>query len=155
MTPEVIHRSLREQPVLRSRGLWNPTDPTSGAGTALRTVNAEVDRQELTRAGAVYVCLGELTADGLMPGEAVVPVDRLGESTEAVEALTLPATRALSVVYRDDIHLTAGAAMKQHLRQYAVREGLTLDGEPRWTYYTSPDWNLELDDHLIEVLWPY
>ncbi|MFG1911399.1 hypothetical protein [Kribbella sp. NPDC048928] len=155
MTPEVVHRSLHEQPVLRSRGLWNPTDPESGAGAAFRDVNAEVDRQGLTRAGAVYVCLGELTADGLVPGEAVVPVDRLGESTEAIEALTLPATEALSVVYRDDIHLTAGAAVKQHLRQYAQQEGLVLDGEPRWTYYTSPDWDLEPNDHLIELLWPH
>jgi hypothetical protein len=65
MTPEVVHRSLREQPVPR--------------------------------------------------GEAAVPVDRLGVSTAAVEALTLPATEALSVVYRDDIHLTAGAAINSGL----------------------------------------
>lgn len=154
MTPEVVHRSLREQPVLRSRGLWNPTDPASGAGAAFREVSGEVDRQGLMRAGAVYVCLGERTADGLVPGEAVVPVDRPGESTNAVEALTLPATKALSVVYCDDIHLTAGAEVKQHLRQYAVQKGLMLDGEPRWIYYTSPDWNLDPSDHLIEILWP-
>ena len=42
----------------------------------------------------------------------------------------------------------------RRLREYAEHEGLTLDGEPRWICHTSPDWNLEPDDHLVEVLWP-
>jgi hypothetical protein len=134
--------------------LWTPSDPDSGAGAALREVEAEVQRQGLTRAGSVYIRLGQPADDGRIPGEAVIPVNRPGESTEAVEAITLPATTAFSVVYRDDIHLSDGAPAMQQLREHAVREGVTLRGQPRWIYHTSPDWNLEPDDHLIELLWP-
>lgn len=150
----VAYRNLREQPVLRSRGLWDPSDPDSGAGTALREVNAEVERQGLAQAGSVDICVGEPTDKGFVSGEAVIPVDRPGESAGDVEAATLPATRAISAVYRDDIHLTAGKAIVQRLRAHADHEGLTFDGEPRWIYHTSPEWNLEPDDHLIEVVWP-
>jgi len=150
----VMRRWLREQPVLRGRALWDPSDPDSGAGVTLGEVSAEVERQGLSQAGTVYICTGEPTDDGLIPGEAGIPVDRPAESTDEVEAVTLPATGALSVLYRDDIHLTAGRAVVQRLREYAGREGLSLDGEPRWIYHTSPEWNLEPDDHLIEVVWP-
>ncbi|MEU4196798.1 hypothetical protein AB0E69_33175 [Kribbella sp. NPDC026611] len=151
---DVMRRRLREQPALRSRGLWDPSNPDSGAGSALREVSAEVRRQALTQAGSVYVCVGEPTNGGLIPGEAVIPVDRPAESTEDVEAVTLPASEAFSALYRDDIHLTAGKAVVHRIREHADREGLTLDGEPRWIYHTSPEWNLEPDDHLIEVVWP-
>lgn len=154
MVTDVMRRRLREQPALRSRGLWDPSDPGSGAGAALGGVDAEVRRQGLTQAGSVFICVGKPTNDGLIPGEAVIPVDRAAESTEDVEAVTLPATEALSALYRDDIHLTAGKAVVQRIREHADREGLTLDGEPRWIYHTSPEWNLEPDDHLIEVVWP-
>lgn len=133
--------------------MWT-SDPDSGAGAALREVEAEVQRQGLSRAGSVYICLGHPFDDGRIPGEAVIPVDRPAESTDAVEAVTLPATAAFSIVYRDDIHLTAGAAVVEQLREHAVREGVTLRGQPRWIYHTSPEWNLEPDDHLIELLWP-
>jgi hypothetical protein len=148
----VLRRGLREQPVLRQRGMWDPSTPEAGAGGALAAVGAEV--QGLQQASAVYVCLGQRTADGLVPGEAVIPVDRLGAPTDDVEAVLLPATDAISAVYRDDIHLSVGKAVVERLRKYAGHEGLSLDGQPRWTYLTSPEWNLELDDHLIEVLWP-
>jgi effector-binding domain-containing protein len=151
---DVMRRSLREQPVLRIRGLWDPSNPDSGAGAALGEVNAEVQRQGLTQAGSVYICVGEPTDDGLIPGEAVIPVDRPAESRAAVEAVTLPATEAVSALYRDNIHLTAGKAVVQRLREYAEHNGLALEGEPRWIYHTSPDWNLEPNDHLIEVVWP-
>ncbi|TDD19066.1 hypothetical protein E1218_24690 [Kribbella turkmenica] len=151
---DVMRRRLREQPALRSRGLWDPSNPNSGAAAALGEVSAEVRRQSLIQAGTVYICVGEPTNDGLIPGEAVIPVDRPAQSTEDVEAVMLPATEAVSALYRDDIHLTAGKAVVQRLREYADREQLSLDGEPRWIYHTSPEWNLEPDDHLIEVVWP-
>lgn len=150
----VMRRRLRAQPVLRLRELWNPSDPDSGAGQALGRVFAEVTRQGLTQAGTVYICLGPATDAGLIPGEAAVPVDGPGRSTGEIEAVTLPAGTALSILYRDDIHLTSGSAVLDQLRSYADAERLTPDGEPRWIYHTAPDWNLEPDDHLIEALWP-
>ncbi|MFI6674146.1 hypothetical protein [Kribbella sp. NPDC050470] len=75
-------------------------------------------------------------------------------TTDGMRRSLLPATEAVSALYRDDIHLTAGKAVVQRLREYAEHNGLTLDGEPRWTNHTSPAWNLEPDDHLIEVVWP-
>lgn len=151
---DVMRRHLRAQPVLRIREMWDPSNPNSGAGSALCKVSAEVERQGLAQAGTVYICVGEPSDGGLIPGEAVMPVDRQAESTGKVEAMTLPATEAVSALYRDNIHLTAGDAVIQRLRAYAEAEGLTLDGEPRWIYHTSPEWNLEPDDHLIEVVWP-
>lgn len=151
---DVMRRHLRSQPVLRLRELWNPADPESGAGQALGRMFAEATRQGLDRAGTVWIVLGPMTDAGLIPGEAVVPVDRAGASVEEIEAVTVPAGLALSVLYRDDIHLAGGAAVKDRLRAYAEAEGLALEGDPRWIYHTDPAWNLEPDDQLIEVLWP-
>ncbi|GAB3748390.1 hypothetical protein GCM10028864_20660 [Microlunatus parietis] len=151
---EVMRRRLRAQPVLRLRELWNPGDPDSGAGQALGRVFEEMARQGLTQAGTVSICTWPATEAGLIPGEAAVPVDRPGRSAGEVEALTLPAGTALSILYRDDIHLTSSEPVVDQLRTYADAQGLALTDAPRWIYHTAPDWNLEPDDHLIEALWP-
>lgn len=151
---DVMRRRLRAQPVLRLRELWDPASPESGAGQALARVLAEAMRQGLARAGTVWIVLGRKTDAGLIPGEAAVPVDRAGESVEGIEAVVVPGGLALSVLYRDDIHLTSGGAVADRLRAHAEAEGVALEGDPRWIYHTDPAWNLEPDDQLIEVLWP-
>lgn len=151
----VMRRRLRDQPVLRLRELWNPQDPDSGAGQALARLFAEATRQRLAIAGTAYIRMAPATADGQIPGEAALPVERPGTDAGEIEAVTVPGTPAISTLYRDTIHLEAGAAVVRLLQNYADAKGLTLDGEPRWIYHTDPDWNLEPDDQLIEVLWPY
>lgn len=151
----IMRRHLRDQPVLRIRESWNPSDPNSGAGQALGKVFAEAQRQGLALAGTVYISMGPAGEDGDLIGEAVVPVNRPAETSGRIEATTVPRTDALSTLYRDNIHLTSGPAVARKLREHAEANGLILDGEPRWVYHTDPSWNLEPDDQLIEVLWPY
>lgn len=151
----IMARRLREQPVLRTREVWNNSDPGSGAGQALGKVFAELERQGLSLAGTVYISMEPYGAEGELFGEAVLPVNRPGRTSGDIEATTIPSTDALSTLYRDNIHLTSGQAVLWRLREHAEANGLILDGEPRWVYHTDPSWNLEPDDQLVEVLWPY
>ncbi|TCC52961.1 hypothetical protein E0H75_04245 [Kribbella capetownensis] len=150
----MVRRSLLAQPVLCIRAVWDSSDPDSGAGVDLEEIRRVREAQQLEQAGAPYICVGEPDEAGLVHGESVVPVDRLGTPRGRVEALVQPATEAVSVVYRDNIHLTAGQAVVQHLIQQTDEAGLIRVGLPRWIYHTNPTWNLLPDDHLIEVLWP-
>jgi effector-binding domain-containing protein len=149
----VVRRTLLEQPVLRIRSVWDPADPGSGAGPDLAEIDGVRERQGLVQAGAPYVCGEEPDERGLVRGEVGVPVDRLGSPEGRVEVVVQPATEAVSGVYRDNIHLTAGEAVVQQLVEYTDEAGLTRIGRPRWIYYTDPTWNLHPDDHLVEVLW--
>lgn len=153
VTP-VQRRTLPAQPVLRIASMWDPTDPDSGAGADLARIREAMTEQGLEQAGTPYVCIGEPEPDGRVRGESVVPVDRPGKGSGPVEAVTQPETTVVSLLYRDDIHLTAGPAARWQLAEEIDNAGLERDGQPRWIYHTHPAWNLRPDDHLIELAWP-
>lgn len=156
--PNVTSLELKKcaaQPVMRIR--WTlPEDPVEETPLSpmYKEIRAVIERQGLTMVGAPYcICYSDNSADGMVRGEAGIPVAETGVADGRVEPAVLPSGDVASTHYIGPTSSSAdGAAVTRELWSQIEAAGLVAHGDPRWIYESAPD--VPPEDQVTELVWP-
>lgn len=148
-------KTVPDQPVMRIR--WTlPEEPTEEypLGPLYSKISEVIDRQGLTAVGAPY-CIGysESTGDGLVHGEAGIPVATTGVAEGEVEPAVLPGGEVASARYTGPSGASGdGIGRTRDLWSQIDAAGLVAHGDPRWVYLSKPE--APAEEHISELVWP-
>jgi DNA-binding transcriptional MerR regulator len=166
--PNVTSMELKrcpEQPVMRI--LWTlPENPVEENPLApmYKEIRAVAERQGLTVVGAPYcICYSDNSEDGMVRGEAGIPVAEAGVAEGRVEPAVLPGGDVASTHYTGPNSSSAdGAAVTRELWSQIEAARLVAHGDPRWIYETPPEdqvtelvWSVTPDDHGLADTCPF
>lgn len=156
VAPTPIERkALTDQPVMRVRWTLPETPqeeyPLRGFFTEISEV---IDRQGLQPTGPPYcICYSDAAEEGMVDGEAGIPVAVPGVAEAGVEPGLLRGGDVATARYTGPSGSSGdGTGRARDLWSQIEAAGLVADGDPRWVFVSKPD--VPPAEQVTELVWP-
>lgn len=148
-------KTLPDQPVMRVR--WTlPETPEEEypLGRFFAEIGGVIERQGLRPAGPPYcICYPDGAEEGMVDGEAGIPVAAAGVAEGNVEPALLPGGEVASARYTGPSGATGdGTGRARDLWSQIEAADLVARGDPRWVFVSEP--GVPPAGQVTELVWP-